>query len=84
MKRIIIVLLGVLCIAACGKKETTDAQVTLAEPAACEAVHAPPNLRVQISWNMKLKPLKLRMPAKIIKMQKCACKSTASIRVIQK
>jgi hypothetical protein len=64
MKRIIIVLLGVLCIAACGNlEETTETQVTLAEPAACEAVMpkacslaAPPEIKFE-----------LRMPAKIIK-----------------
>lgn len=64
MKRIIIVLLGVLCIAACGKlRESKETQVTLVEPSACEAVMpkacslaAPPEIKFE-----------LRMPAKIIK-----------------
>lgn len=69
MKRIIIVLLGVLCIAACGKKNESDAPLfSLAEPAALVSLHSPPNLqRPSDKMEYETKALELKMPAKIIK-----------------
>ncbi len=69
MERIIIVLLGVLSIAACGKQNESNApSFSLAEPSAIVSMHSPPEIE-QPGDRMENTPnaLELKMPAKIIK-----------------
>lgn len=69
MKRIIIVLLGVLSIAACGKQNESNAlSFSLAEPSAIVSMHSPPEIE-QPGDRMENAPNTpdLKMPAKIIK-----------------
>jgi hypothetical protein len=73
MKRMIIVLLGVLCIAACGKlEESKETTVTLADPAEIERVQYAPAMEKPMNNEESISEvapptLELKMPAKIIK-----------------